>query len=59
LGKRHGINCGVIGNTLGTLQEQTGNMLGTKKSINISNPTLLPSSPHPKEKKFKNPYECM
>jgi hypothetical protein len=34
-------------------------MVGTKKSIKNSNPTMLPSSPHPKEKKFKNPYECM
>jgi hypothetical protein len=51
MGKRHGIICGVIGNTLGTLKEQTRNMVGTKKSIKISNPTLLPSSPHPKEKK--------
>jgi hypothetical protein len=55
MGKRHGINCGVIGNTLGTLKEQTRNMVGTKKSIKISNPTLLPSSPHPKEKRKKTP----
>jgi hypothetical protein len=50
LGKRHGINCGVIGNTLGTLQEQTGNKK-THKNLKPHPVTLVPSPKRKKKKK--------
>jgi hypothetical protein len=59
LGKRHEINCGVIGNILGTLQKTNWEHGGNKKIHTNFKPhpvTLLPS-PKRKRKTLMNACE--